>query len=439
MNQPGNQTICEGSSTQAVTFSGSNNVTVYEWTNSNTAIGLAASGRGDIPSFVGQNLTSNPITGTITVTPYDSVGGGVRCPGPSVQFTITVNPLPTVTVANPCVGAGTVTFTQNGASTGGTWSVSGGGTINASTGVFTPTTAGCFTATYTTATLPGCLDTKSFLVFPAAPVLTAANTCNTAFTLPSVMAVAGFTIEYNIDGTGFTATPTIPTSSGCHTIQARYVLTNACGTIAAGATSSCATSNIISVVIFPPAPSAPTVSTGCGAFSVSAPPSVSGFNIEYSFDDGATWGANTPPTADNCTGYKIRTRYVTATNCGNTLAGTAGTGACGMSPATTRKVDNTKPVLTCPTINPVCEVPTNTYTIPALVASDNCTVNSGLTIAYSITGATIRSGAGVDASGAFNLGVSTITWTVTDECGNSNTCTTQVTINPKPVPVIYHN
>jgi hypothetical protein len=28
---------------------------------------------------------------------------------------------------------------------------------------------------------------------------------------------------------------------------------------------------------------------------------------------------------------------------------------------------------------------------------------------------------------------------VTDECGNSNTCTTQVTIYPKPAPIIYHN
>jgi hypothetical protein len=28
---------------------------------------------------------------------------------------------------------------------------------------------------------------------------------------------------------------------------------------------------------------------------------------------------------------------------------------------------------------------------------------------------------------------------VTDECGNSDTCTTTITINPKPAPIIYHN
>ena len=32
--------------------------------------------------------------------------------------------------------------------------------------------------------------------------------------------------------------------------------------------------------------------------------------------------------------------------------------------------------------------------------------------------------------------VSTITWTVTDACGNESTCTTTVTINPLPTPVI---
>jgi hypothetical protein len=59
-----------------------------------------------------------------------------------------------------------------------------------------------------------------------------------------------------------------------------------------------------------------------------------------------------------------------------------------------------------------------------------------LTITYQVTGATTRSGTGTDASGVFNQGASTITWTVTDACGNTSTCTTTVTINPLPNPVI---
>jgi hypothetical protein len=66
--------------------------------------------------------------------------------------------------------------------------------------------------------------------------------------------------------------------------------------------------------------------------------------------------------------------------------------------------------------------------------TDNC--NRDLTITYEITGATTRNGTGINASGTFNVGVSTITWTVTDACGNKATCSTTVTINPLPEPEI---
>jgi hypothetical protein len=92
-------------------------------------------------------------------------------------------------------------------------------------------------------------------------------------------------------------------------------------------------------------------------------------------------------------------------------------------------------VLTCPPSQTFCEVAGNSYTIPSLVTSGNCSGGS-LDITYQVTGATTRAGTGTDASGVFNAGVSTITWTVTDACGNTSTCTTSVTINPLPVPVI---
>jgi hypothetical protein len=381
-----------------------------------------------------QNVTATPpAPGTYTYQVATTIGG---CPGGTANVVVTVRALPVITPVNSCVGGGTVTFTQTGGASGGTWTRSGGGTINSSTGVFTPTSAGCFTVTYTTGG-PGCADTKSFIVFPAAPVLTATNTCNAAFALPSVTAVNGFSVQYSINGGTWSASPTIPSTPGCYSIQARYVLATACGTNAVGTVSPACVSNTVSVVIFPTAPS-PVVNSGCGPIIVTPPAAVSGFDVQYSFNDGATWGANTPPTADNCTGYKIKVRYVTSTACGTIAAGTAASSGC-ESPAITRKVDNTKPTVTCPTVSPVCEVPGKTYTIPLLAASDNCSANSALTITYSITGATTRSGTGVDASGIFDVGVSTITWTVVDECGNSNTCSTQVTINPKPTPTIYHN
>jgi PKD-like domain/Secretion system C-terminal sorting domain len=64
-----NQTICIGANTTAVAFAGALAGTTYNWTNSNTAIGLAASGTGDIPSFAGTNTGTTSITGTVTVTP----------------------------------------------------------------------------------------------------------------------------------------------------------------------------------------------------------------------------------------------------------------------------------------------------------------------------------------------------------------------------------
>lgn len=65
--------------------------------------------------------------------------------------------------------------------------------------------------------------------------------------------------------------------------------------------------------------------------------------------------------------------------------------------------------------------------------SDNCTSLGNLSITYAISGATTDSG-NDDASGKFfNNGLSTVTYTVTDEGGNSATCNTDVTVNPLPV------
>ncbi len=91
VNAVANQALCNGSPTATITFSGVVTGTVYSWTNSNTAIGLAASGTGNIASFTATNTTTAPITATIMVTP-----SGAGCTGTSVSFTITVNPTPTV-------------------------------------------------------------------------------------------------------------------------------------------------------------------------------------------------------------------------------------------------------------------------------------------------------------------------------------------------------
>ena len=69
-------------------LSGTPSGTVFTWTNSNTAIGLAASGTGNIPSFTATNKGSGTIKGTITVTP--SYNG---CAGTAKSYIVTVIPL----------------------------------------------------------------------------------------------------------------------------------------------------------------------------------------------------------------------------------------------------------------------------------------------------------------------------------------------------------
>lgn len=109
---PTNFTICAGSVSTATNFSSNPAGATYSWTNSNTAIGLAANGTGNIPSFTAVNDGLTNISATITVTPY--LNG---CSGPSSSYTITVSPQHKVnTIENIIVCAETVVSSQNPAS-----------------------------------------------------------------------------------------------------------------------------------------------------------------------------------------------------------------------------------------------------------------------------------------------------------------------------------
>ncbi|MCK9220512.1 MAG: hypothetical protein M0P47_10745, partial [Bacteroidales bacterium] len=95
VNSVGNQVLCHNATTSAVVFSGNVPGTVFNWTNSDPTIGLAASGTGDIAAFTAANTGTIPITATIVVTPTFT-NTAVTCTGTSTSFTITVNPIPTV-------------------------------------------------------------------------------------------------------------------------------------------------------------------------------------------------------------------------------------------------------------------------------------------------------------------------------------------------------
>jgi uncharacterized protein (TIGR02145 family) len=93
VNQVEDITVNSGEIVNEIIFSTSNSsdATSYTWTNNTSSLGLPANGSGNIPSFTAINTTTTPIVGTITVTP-DFTNGGLICDGPSISFTVTVNP-----------------------------------------------------------------------------------------------------------------------------------------------------------------------------------------------------------------------------------------------------------------------------------------------------------------------------------------------------------
>ena len=184
VNAVSNEVVCNGANTTAVTFGGAVTGTVYNWTNSNTSIGLAASGTGNIASFAAVNTGTTPVTATITVTP-SYTNGGTTCTGTPTSYTITVNPTPTVnTVANQavCNGSNTTAVTFSGAVTGTVYNwtnnttsiglaASGTGDIASFTAVNTGTTPVVATITVTPSA-NGCSGTPSTFTITVNPTPT---------------------------------------------------------------------------------------------------------------------------------------------------------------------------------------------------------------------------------------------------------------------------
>ena len=159
-----NNTICVGTLVPTSTFISNPTGGTMTWTNSNTAIGLAASGTGNTPAFTATNTTNGTITATISAT--STLGG---CSGPPSTYTISVNPTPTISglrnlnfcngdnvpasnfISNPA--GGTITWNNSNTAIG----LAASGTGNTPAFTATNTTNGTLTATISvTSTLSGC-------------------------------------------------------------------------------------------------------------------------------------------------------------------------------------------------------------------------------------------------------------------------------------------
>jgi hypothetical protein len=99
LTPPANQTVSACTHTDSVTFTGTNvEGSSCTWVNDNPAIGLPASGTGNIPSFMATNTTNAPITGNITVTSKSSAGCGGTTETFSITVTPTTRPKPSITI-----------------------------------------------------------------------------------------------------------------------------------------------------------------------------------------------------------------------------------------------------------------------------------------------------------------------------------------------------
>lgn len=91
INQINNQTICASSISQNIAFNSNLINTTYNWTNSNSQIGLGNNGSGNISPFTTINNTTLDIISTINVTPEKD-----GCFGTSKDFLITIKPKPVI-------------------------------------------------------------------------------------------------------------------------------------------------------------------------------------------------------------------------------------------------------------------------------------------------------------------------------------------------------
>jgi len=324
MTNPGSQTYCTGTATQPIVFSGSNPSSTYSWTNSNTGIGLAATGTGNITSFA----PATAGTATIVVTP--ALNG---CAGTPQNFVMTVNATPSVVSTTPgsVCGSGTVVLTASTSAGTATWyTVPTGGTAVGTGNNFTTPVLSATTTYYVETTSGGCTSPRIAVVATvnATPTVTnpgSQNYCTGTSTQVIVFSGSSTSSSYSWindnTGIGLAASGTgninafTPANSGISTITVTPDLNGCVGTpqtftIVVSQTPAPTQAPLSSVcenwapVTLTGGSPAGGVYTGTGVSGGTFDPSVAGtgtFPVTYSFtQNGCTGSATANITVDAC-------------------------------------------------------------------------------------------------------------------------------------------
>jgi gliding motility-associated-like protein len=221
---PNSISTCAGTLIPATAFSSNQSGTTFIWTNSNPAIGLAASDTGNVPAFVPTNTTSSPITSTIEVTPV--IGG---CNGTPSTYTITVAPSTGITVNSPTICAGQSTVITAVGGTNYSWNTGGSN----DTLVVTPTTTTTYTVTGTDSS--GCVVSSDAVVTVISLQLAITSTPVCAGQTATLVATGANFYQWNSGATNDTIMIT-PTATATYSVT---------GTDANGCTANFSTTLVV--------------------------------------------------------------------------------------------------------------------------------------------------------------------------------------------------
>ena len=102
VNPSADLNLCHDFATTPILFTGNVTGSVYNWTATNLNVGLPSlTGVNSIPSFLTTNSGLSPISTIVEVTPIFI--NNIQCDGPIDQFTITINPVPSIFPVNDII------------------------------------------------------------------------------------------------------------------------------------------------------------------------------------------------------------------------------------------------------------------------------------------------------------------------------------------------
>lgn len=306
VNAINNIAICDGQVQGPITFTTNPAGSSVSWSNSQTSIGLAASGSGNINPFTAFNGTQAPVTATVTV-----LANNLGCSGNPSVFTIAVNPLPIPNAGADtsfCAG-GSVVLSGSG---GGNYAWLPASNLNNST-IANPTASPPSTTVFTLTV------TNSFGCSAADMVTVTVNPLPAVSGGPNKIICQGNSVQLSGSGASQYAwapasslsNPAIANPLASPTVTTQYTVT---GTDAFG----CSKQAVVTVVVNnPPAISAGTDQTVC----VGNPINLNGTGTANTYTWSPSTGVSNIHAAATTATPTVTTAYV--------LTGTAANGCVG--------------------------------------------------------------------------------------------------------------